>query len=662
MLALPHARRAAEPLPVTLTSSKRATGPVIGGQVGQQITLIRSLFRGRDDVYAVRWTSKTTGRSGYSPAVQGGWAAARDEPKVYLPLTDEVVAEHLLGTKTVGIYPLLIDDTCWFLACDFDGNGWTLDALALLEACDQHGIPASLERSRSGAGGHVWLFFSSPVSAVAARRLGTGLLREAMTARAEIDLGSYDRFFPNQDFLPKGSLGNLIALPLQGGSREAGNAVFLDPSTLEPWPDQRDALSHVGRASPEKVEQVLESMSPVTAGSDTAKATLRRSTALAPAPPIVHCTRHARLTVPKSGLPPWLLAEIKHLASLHNPQFYERERLRLSTFQTPRFIKCYEEDLSHIHLPRGVLDGLKELVNRAGSELAATEGRTLPEKLDLTFRGTLTPLQQEAVGNLLAHDLGVLVAPPGTGKTVMGCAVIAARSLPTLVLVHRKPLLDQWRVQLIGLLNLSPEQVGQVGGGKKKLMGVVDLAMIQSLKGRDDLERFFEAYGLVIIDECHHVPAFSFESAVKRAPNRHFLGLTATPYRRDGLHEIITMQCGPILHRISPRQAEGQTELSLELRIRDTSFTFETNDDTAIQEVFSALALDAERNRFVCQDVLRALGNGRRCLILSQRKDHCKVLAESLAAAGKTPFTLDGGLRKRAREAAFELLRLRRSS
>ena len=494
----------------------------------QKIALFRSLFRGREDVYPILWANERTGKMGYSPARKGGWAGKGGRSGDYFPLTDDVIAAHLTGEHTIGVYPLLPGDTCWFLACDFDGAGWAQDALGFLAVCDRHGVPACLERSRSGIGGHVWIFFSSPVTAVAARRLGTFLLRETMIVRAEMDLASYDRFFPNQDFLPSGGFGNLIALPLQKKCRALGNTEFLD-RTLRPWPDQWAFLSQQRRLSPQEVGGLLEQFGPLAVGPGTAGSGSRRPPDARPAPPRIVCTVGAALGVERSGLPPWLLAEIKHLASLHNPLFYQRQKLRFSTYRTPRFIKCYEEDISHIHLPRGVLTDLDLAVKRAGSRLALTDTRRVPDRIPLKFRGTLSPLQEEAVRTLLAHDQGVLVAPPGTGKTVMGCAVAGERSLPTLILAHRKPLLDQWRARIVDHLGLSPTQVGQIGGGKDRRTGVVDLAMIQSLKGLGDPETFYGGYGLVIVDECHHIPAVSFESCLKRAPVRYILGLTATP-------------------------------------------------------------------------------------------------------------------------------------
>src|SRR6266542_297535 len=271
----------------------------------EKIGLIRMLFRARDDVYAVRWASARTGKAGYSPAVAGGWAR-RATSRDYLPLTEGVIEDHLLGSTAVGVYPLLKGDTCWFLACDFDGPRWALDALAYVASCREEGIPAAIERSRSGAGGHIWIFFSGPVPAVDARRLGMYLLRQTMARQGEMDLESYDWLFPSQDFLPRGSFGNLIALPLQGKSREQGNTEFLDPTTMEPWPDQWAFLSGLPRVPPEAVKAFVDSMGPILAGPEVASSTMLPRSAERPPPTRIACTLGAMVAVEKAGIPPSL--------------------------------------------------------------------------------------------------------------------------------------------------------------------------------------------------------------------------------------------------------------------------------------------------------------------------------------------------------------------
>jgi superfamily II DNA or RNA helicase len=475
-----------------------------------------------------------------------------------------------------------------------------------------------------------------------------------MNVRAEIDLASYDRFFPNQEFVPAGGFGNLIALPLQKKSRGAGNTEFINPEDpeLRPYPDQWTVLSCVERLTPAYLETLLEKIPVLTVGPGMASTVSPFAQKRYPAPKQIRCSLGAAVSLEKSGMPPWMLSQIKHLASFHNPKFYERQKLRLSTFQIPRIVKCYEEDIYYIHLPRGIYQDIFQVTKEAESELSVVDQRPNLERIPLQFRGSLTTSQGGAVQDLLAHEMGVLVAPPGAGKTVMGCFVVAKRGLPTLILAHRKPILEQWRMRLMELLGLTSREIGQVGGGRQRRSGIVDLAMIQSLRSIDDLQGFFANYGFIVVDECHHLPAFTFESCIKKAPIRYVLGLTATPYRRDGLESIITMQCGPIRCVLE----DGPAGLSLRLNVRETPFTFPTEDRPAIQEIFRNLVRDESRNSMIEEDVIRALNDGRQCLILTQRTEHCRALAESLVQKGKVPFVLSGAVGKRERSSILEAI------
>jgi superfamily II DNA or RNA helicase len=619
-----------------------------GSSAEEKLALYQQLFAGRADVFALRWQNDTNGRSGWSPAIRGGWSKASKARRDYLPLTDEVLAAHLEGRSTVGLYPLLHGDACSLLVCDFDGTTWALDALAYLDACIDAGVPAALERSRSGDGAHVWIFFTATVPAATARSLGAALLREAMTARGELDLASYDRFFPAQDFMPKGSFGNLIALPLQGDRARRGTTVFLDPTSLEPWPDQWAFLSSVKRSTPAALATLVNALRPIDAGPDARSLRVGPGGG-GPAPPtVIRARLFGTLAIERGGLPPALLASLKHLASLHNPVFYEKQRMRFSTWATPRFIRCYHEDLEWLHLPRGLVGQTGELVSQAGSRLDITDARPVPAPVDFRFEGELTAVQRAAVDALAPHDHGVLVAPPGAGKTVMACALIARHATPTLVIVDRRPLLDQWRSRLGTLLGLDTTKVGQIGGDRTRPSGLVDVAMIQSLARHDDPNNAFSGYGLVVVDECHHLPAVSFETAVKRAPVRRWLGLTATPYRRDGLEAIIAMQCGPTRHEIPVDTHRGSGGLRLNLIVHNTISDLAPSDDIGIQDVFRAVVEDRQRTFEICTDVAAASGAGRNCLVLTQRTDHIDRIVTELRAHGCSPLELRGGTGKRA--------------
>lgn len=622
----------------------------------EKLALMQALFGSRPDVYATRWANASTGKSGWSPATRG--QRRRD----YLPLTEQVFLRHLRGELTVGIYPLHESDTCTLLVCDFDDGTWALDALAYLDACHAGAVPAALERSRSGNGAHVWVFFDGTVPASQARAMGAALLRQAMAARAELDLSSYDRFFPSQDFMPKAGFGNLIALPLNGDCVRRGTTVFLDPTTMTPWPDQWAFLSSLARMAPGAVAALAESLRPVAAGPALRVADL--GSADGPSPPeVIRARLAAMLSIQRAGLPPAVIAAFKHLASIANPEFYEKQRMRFSTWDTPRFISSYGEDLEWLHLPRGLTEQVLALVGQLGSRLEIEDDRPKPSQLGVRFVGTLRNQQAAAVADLVDHDLGVLVAPPGAGKTVMACAVIAHHDVPTLIVVDRKELIGQWRSRLDTHVSADPAEgsgtlVGQIGGGRTKPTGVIDVAMIQSLARREDAS-VFDDYGLVVVDECHHIPALSFSTCVQAARSRRWLGLTATPYRRDRLEALIGFQCGPTRHEIKPNTVEGTELVRRELIVHHTPTEVSEEQGTHIQQVFAALVVDDRRTTQICADVHAAVTKGRTCLVLTQRTDHIDRLVVGLADLGTAAQVLRGGLGKRARAAVDDALAAR---
>ena len=504
----------------------------------------------------------------------------------------------------------------------------------------------------------MWVFVDGLVEATAARAMGASLLRAAMAARAELDLASYDRFFPSQDFMPKGSFGNLIALPLQGERLQHGATAFLDPTTMDPWPDQWEFLSSVKRMSPDAVRDLADALRPVDAGPVSPLGDLTRENVSLPE--VIHARLGAWLSIERAGLPPALVAALKHLASIHNPVFYEKQRMRFSTWDTPRFIRGYEEDLQWLRLPRGVVERVGELIDDLGGRIETVDDRPVPTSHGLTFEGSLRDQQEKVVDAVTGHDRGVIVAPPGAGKTVMACAVIAERSVSTLVIVDRKELLDQWRDRLGAFLGLGNDQIGTLGGGTAEPTGVVDIAMIQSLTRREDLTGLFAGYGLVIVDECHHLPAVSFDKVVRQAPSRYWLGLTATPYRRDGLEGIIALQCGPVRFEIAPTAVEEAALLHRDVIVHDTTSQID-DPELGIQAVFRALVEDDQRNDQIRDDIHAALEAGRTCLVLTQRVDHIEVLVERLASLGHEPLVLRGGLGKKARAAVAAAMDQHRS-
>jgi len=648
-----------------------------------KVALFRSLFRGREDVYAIRKRFKN-GEWGYVPdsiknreAILSADTALRKkvdrETRKLLPLTDEVVRKHLEGKHTIGVYPLRLDETCWFLAVDFDKKTWREDAAAYLVTCRELNVPAALERSRSGNGAHVWIFLDRPIPAATARKLGSLILTRAMDRRHQLGMESYDRFFPNQDTMPKGGFGNLIALPLQWIPRQDGNSLFLDPD-FQPYPDQWSFLAGIQRMAPDSVDDLVrEAMRTggvlgvrISLADDrdeeepwTLPRSQRRLTKPieGPLPEQVEIVLSNLLYIEKKLLPPAMLNRLLRLAAFQNPEFYKAQAMRLSTYGKPRIISCGPDFAQHVALPRGCLTEATALLEAHKIKVNLRDERFAGTPIDTAFQGQLREFQDEAVASISRHDEGILCAPTAFGKTAVAAWLIAKRKVNTLVLVHRQQLLDQWHERLTMFLDLPAKSIGQIGGGKMDRTNCVDVAVIQSLHRKDEVKDFVAEYGQVIVDECHHISAFTFEQVMRQVQARYVVGLTATPTRKDGHHPIIYMQCGPVRFSMSARTMTETAPFEHKVVPRYTGFRMPSEaGDVTIQDVYAALVGDIARNEMIAAGLTRALEAGRSPLLLTGRKEHLQYFAAKIEPVAKHVFTLKGGMGKKQRRTTAEAL------
>jgi superfamily II DNA or RNA helicase len=647
-----------------------------------KIKLYRSLFRGREDVYPRRFESTKTGKSGYQPACRNERTRGIcGKPKVkcsncenrdYLPLTDQVIEWHLRGENpdeygnkdfTIGIYPMLPDEKCWFLAADFDKSSWQEDVRAFAKTCTDMDIPVSIERSRSGNGGHVWLFFEEPLPCMKARAIGSYIITETMERRPELGLDSYDRFFPNQDTLPQGGLGNLIALPLQKKPRENGNTEFLNDNFI-PYADQWQYLGTVKKIGRNTIESLFQNACdtgriiglklPVTEEDDKPWETPpsgKRKQIIGPFPEQVHIILANQIFVPKADLSPSLRNALIRLAAFQNPEFYQKQAMRMPTYHIPRIICCTEDFDKHIVLPRGCLDDVIELFKQLKIQIIIANKQFSGQPIDVAFNGTLYPEQKTAATALLEHDNGILAATTAFGKTVIACYLLAQRKVNTLILVHRRQLQKQWKIRLEQFLTIDSLHIGLIGAGKRKPTGQIDIAIIQSLSKKGEVDDIVAEYGHLIIDECHHISAPSFEAIARQFKGKYITGLSATVTRKDGHHPIIYMNCGPVRYRVCAKSEAQKRTFTHRLIIRNTKFELspdlKTKEKLTITDLYSALMDSIPRNAMILEDVMEAIHDGRFPVLLTERREHLEYFAEILKNQVDNLIVFKGGMGKK---------------
>lgn len=661
-------------------------------EIQRRLDIFRGLFRAREDVFAQRFVSSKTGKSGYQPVCKNRWSDGCIEHKrkcegcpfrEFVPLDEAVIRRHLdkdaKETDVIGIYPILEDNTVYFLCADFDDknceHGYQDDVLSYVHVCREWDIPAYIERSRSGKGAHVWVFFEEPVLAADARRLGFAIIGAAMESNVRLEMKSYDRFLPNQDFLPKGGFGNLIALPLQGLARKNGNSVFVDEGFVA-CQDQWSLLSSARKLSVSKLKSIL-AVHPyqieLSSSSETKPWEMPKPDRISfedfHSP--VKLVRANGLYVPIKSISGKVLKHLRGFASFRNPKYYELLNARKPLYHTPSLVCCYEMMEDYLKLPRGCEDAVIELLQSNFSAWEEDDQTNAGRTIDVSFSGELRPDQEAAVQRLLAYNNGVLAATTAFGKTVAAIGMIARRRVNTLILVHSKALLEQWKEEIEKFLIINEpiteaekkgrgrkkafSPIGLLDGGRNTLHGIIDIAVFNSALSEDDVKPFVRNYGMVIADECHHSGAIGYERVLKYVNARYVYGLSATPTRQDGMTPIVFMQCGPIRYKLDAKAQMSRQSFS---RILIPRFTpFRAIEEKGALQYLGDLANDRARNELIVQDIVSELNEGRTPIVLTKRKDHISILADMLAPYCRNVILLIGTASTREKREAMERLK-----
>lgn len=670
--------------------------PTISLSIDERIRLFQSLFKGREDVFARRWFSKTTGKSGYQPVCINEWKQGLCDKKKYrcvicpnrnfAPLTTQDMYRHLEGKDeyccdVVGLYAIMQDNNCAFLCADFDDKnckyGYKKDVLAFVGVCREWLIPYAIERSRSGNGAHVWIFFEAPLPASKARRLGNAILTEAMTRNGQMSFNSYDRFFPNQDYLPEGGFGSLVALPLQGQARRKQNSVFVDNDFLV-YKDEWAFLYNLKKIRESTVDQLLrlhyqEELGKLSMSSESKPwvTPLPQNITQEDFHAKVEIIKADKLYIPLKAVSAKVLNHLKRIAAFKNPEFYSKQALRLSTYAIPRIISCFDITNEYLAMPRGCEDAIRSFLNDNTVTYTIIDKTNHGNKISVSFQGEEREEQMEAINALLPYTNGILHATTAFGKTVTAAAIIARKKVNTLILVHSKALLKQWHDRLTEFLNIDyPKHEEKNKRGRRKvfspigcfdssgntLHGIIDIALIQSCLDEDGVKPFVQDYGMVIVDECHHVSSITFEQVLRSIKAHTIYGLTATPIRKDGHQPIIFMQCGPIRFSTDVKSQIAKQSFNRFLIPRFTSYNSILEDRLSIATLYKYLSEDEIRNNLIVEDICKAVNTGRTPIILTNRTAHVSVLAEKLKATIKNVISLTGiGTTKEKREAMQRL-------
>jgi len=624
----------------------------------EKINIFKNIFCGRKDVFAIHWEKADKSISGYTPACLNEWKPdlcyklqrqkCKDCPNSkYAELNEYYISLHLQGQKILGIYPLLESNESYFVAADFDDKNWDKDILKFYNKCQEYNLPVYIERSKSGNGGHAWLFFEDKYPAFKSRNIAINILRDAKIIDQFSKEDSFDRLFPNQDEHSGKGFGNLIALPLQGKARENNNTVFLNPNNnLIPFDDQWDFLSKIKKVSISKLDSLYNEFNVV----DTNNKITKKSSSLKQ----LAITIAEQIFISKTNLPRVLINFLREELNFINSEFLIKKRMGMSTYKIERYFKLIEPTENNYTIPRGFLSELIKFLDNKNIKFTINDKRKKCEEIMVENSCTLYNYQQEAVKDILVEDGGVLVAPPGAGKTIIGIDIIAKLKQPTLILVHKKQIYSQWLQRIENFTGIPKKEIGQICSNKKTIGKKITVAMLQTLSNVDDFTKDLglDNIGLVLVDECHHIPAKTFRKVITKLNPYYLYGFTATPKRKNNDEKLIYIFLGKILHTVSNNfnsqtenteiKSEKNTETKLVIKNTEIDVPFKVKIDN-FQILSKIITFDSNRNQLIVEDIIKEVDNGNKCLVLTERKEHVEALSYYLKGRYEI-ITLTGDL------------------
>jgi len=590
-----------------------------------KLTLFKSIFKGRTDVYPKRW--EKNGKSGWSPAYSFDWnefnvhralggTIKNFENKTLQPLTDTTLLYHLSGKETIGIYPILPDNTSYFIAADFDEANWKSDSQRFVVECSKVNLEAYIEISRSGNGAHVWIFFENTYPCWKSRAMILEIIRKTFNY-SEFDKEiSFDRLFPNQDTITDGGFGNLIALPLQGERVLHGATIFCDNTSLLPYQDQWEFLQNIHRHTTIELDSVYDNVINQNINFETST---QNNSGL-------NIILDGSIHIKKNELTSVITAFIKEELNLYNKGYVIKKKLGKSIFGTEKYFNLIQDVGNEITLPRGFLEKLVNFLNAENIAYEILERFAKHKKTKFTSNITLRPEQEKVLTEIKNKTNGIIIAPPGSGKTIIALQLITELGLPALILVNRNQLLSQWIERTEQFLGIPKTQIGIISAGKKKTGKQVTIATLQTLARYKDIKEIQNTFGVVIIDECHHIPAKTYREIITSFKSKHCYGLTATHERKFG-QEIVTELCiGQVIAEIKNDSLNQDKTFDIQIIESNIEMPFRYKNDH-YEILAKTISYDTSRNKLILNAVLSHLKHNHKILLLTERKEHIEVLA-----------------------------------